>query len=174
MGGDGQVLNTTICDAQQHAGYLQWNLTASAEHRAESHSTADRHLDLTWERQPAACTELVASSPYLLPLNPAEAPPREGGLEPRRGYERAKLDHQPRLPGRAAAGGRTSRRARPPTGSFDRTYAWDITKDADKTTVADGRRRKTATINYTVTVHHDAGTDWQRGRERHDHRHQPQ
>ena len=42
-------------------------------------------------------------------------------------------------------------------GSFDKTYAWDITKDADKTTVTD-EVGKTATINYTVTVSHDAGT----------------
>ena len=30
VGGNGQVLNTTICDSQ-NTGYLQWNLTASAD-----------------------------------------------------------------------------------------------------------------------------------------------
>ena len=46
---------------------------------------------------------------------------------------------------------------KPANGSFDKTYKWDITKDADKTTVTD-EVGKPATINYTVTVHHDAGT----------------
>jgi hypothetical protein len=43
------------------------------------------------------------------------------------------------------------------TPSFTRTYAWDIKKDVDKTKVTLNSGQ--ATFNYTVTVHHDAGTD---------------
>jgi hypothetical protein len=43
------------------------------------------------------------------------------------------------------------------TPSFTRTYAWDIKKDVDKTKVTLNGGQ--ATFNYTVTVHHDAGTD---------------
>lgn len=46
------------------------------------------------------------------------------------------------------------------SGSYDEQYAWDITKDVDKTTITiinDGST-KTATFNYTVTVTRNAGT----------------
>jgi len=44
------------------------------------------------------------------------------------------------------------------TPRFTRTFAWDIAKNADKTTIniADGGA---ATFNYTVSVTHDTGTD---------------
>jgi hypothetical protein len=41
-------------------------------------------------------------------------------------------------------------------GFYDTTYAWDIAKTADKTLVK--QVGGSATFNYTVSVHHDAGT----------------
>lgn len=46
------------------------------------------------------------------------------------------------------------------TPAFKRTYVWDISKDVDKTKVQ--QIGGTATFNYTIKAHHDAGTnsDW--------------
>ena len=41
-------------------------------------------------------------------------------------------------------------------GSYDLTYAWDVTKSVDKTRVE--QVGGNATFNYTLSVHHDAGT----------------
>ena len=43
------------------------------------------------------------------------------------------------------------------TESFDRTYDWDIDKSADKTSVQ--TTANNVTVNYTVLVSHDGGTD---------------
>jgi hypothetical protein len=63
--------------------------------------------------------------------------------------------------------GTATREAEPPTvakdanPSFDRTHAWEIQKDVDKTIVK--QIGGSATFNYTITVTHDNGTDgnWQ-------------
>jgi hypothetical protein len=42
------------------------------------------------------------------------------------------------------------------SGAYDRTFKWDIAKAADKTSFE--KVSGSVTVNYTVTVHHDAGT----------------
>ncbi|MGH2807412.1 MAG: hypothetical protein ACRDKT_09050 [Actinomycetota bacterium] len=43
------------------------------------------------------------------------------------------------------------------TGSFKRTFSWDVSKSVDQTTIQTSG--DTATFNYTVAVTHDGGTD---------------
>ena len=61
------MLNTTICDSEQHAGYLQWNLTANAD-TAQISFDGGAHVAPTWGTPTGGVFKYI--SPYLLPLDP--------------------------------------------------------------------------------------------------------
>ena len=146
--GDGQVLNTTICD-ENNTPELQWNLTANAD-------TARISFDggLTWHDMTSTGSVFKYVSGYLLPLDPSDALV-QGDWSPV-GDTNVQLTISHGCPGELPPADDLTA-SKTAEGSFDKTYAWDITKDADKTTVTD-EVGNTATINYTVTVSHDDGT----------------
>ena len=153
MDGDGQVLNTTICD-ENNTPELQWNLTANAD-------TARISFDggLTWHDMTSTGSVFKYVSGYLLPLDPSDALV-QGDWSPV-GDTNVQLTISHGCPGELPPADNLTA-TKTAEGSFDKTYAWDITKDADKTTVTD-EVGNTATINYTVTVQPRCRHRWQWG-----------
>ena len=151
VNGDGQELNTIQCDADNPPGSLQWNLTAKAD-------TARISFDggTTWQNMgPPTGGVFKYVSGYLLPLDPTDALVKGDWSPVEDTNVQLTISHG--CPGELPPADAVTA-TKTAEGSFDRTYAWEISKDVDKTTVTDEVGEK-ATFNYTVTVEHDAGTD---------------